>query len=309
MSIRVYIHYETDSAPHKTSKLTVPKKWVSEKNVSDVIGLFTDAYNKANPDHALDTNNVHLVNNSSEKLYSDDIIGGVMTDHYDYYVNLGAHNKPTSVFRQDQPESDTRLRCRNYGCNQRYLEEENTDTACKHHVAPPIFHDRIKGWSCCKEKKAYDWEEFQGIEGCTLGRHSTIDPQMLFARSPTVDAANAAEEKNPGPVLKSIAAFNEENPDAASAASSAAKTMAAPRKSTRRDDGTAKCQNKGCQKVFVVEDNSASACTFHAGQPVFHDAIKFWSCCPEKKCYDFESFLEVPGCARGFHDDGVIEIN
>jgi hypothetical protein len=44
------------------------------------------------------------------------------------------------------------------------------------------------------------------------------------------------------------------------------------------------------------------------GNPVFHDAIKLWSCCPDKKCYDFETFLAVPGCATGFHDDGVIDL-
>lgn len=44
------------------------------------------------------------------------------------------------------------------------------------------------------------------------------------------------------------------------------------------------------------------------GNAVFHDAVKFWSCCADKKCYDFESFLAVPGCATGFHDDGVIDL-
>eukprot|EP00602_Paraphysomonas_sp_CaronLab_P000168 CAMPEP_0185029056 /NCGR_PEP_ID=MMETSP1103-20130426/15137_1 /TAXON_ID=36769 /ORGANISM="Paraphysomonas bandaiensis, Strain Caron Lab Isolate" /LENGTH=312 /DNA_ID=CAMNT_0027563669 /DNA_START=5 /DNA_END=943 /DNA_ORIENTATION=+ len=310
MSIKVYLHYETDGSPEKTSKLTIPKKWVTEKYVSDVIELFTDSYNKSNPDHIILKDEVHLTNNSNEKIYSNAIVGEVLQDRYDYFIKPGRYIKDVCVVESESVPSTHQLRCRNYGCNQYYTEEENTATSCKHHVAPPIFHDRIKGWSCCKDKKAYDWEEFQAIEGCTLGPHSTVDPKLVFAASPTVAAANEAEANNPtpAPVLKSIDSYNQENPDAASAAGAAAKALQAPRKSSRRDDGTAKCQNKGCQKVFPVSENSPTACVYHVGQPVFHDAVKFWSCCAQKKCYDFDEFLAVPGCATGYHDDGVIEL-
>jgi len=109
--------------------------------------------------------------------------------------------------------------------------------------------------------------------------------------------------------LKSIAAYNTENPNATTAAASAAKSLV--RKSSRKTDGTAKCQRKGCQKDFVVAENSAAAClcVFHAGQPVFHDAVKFWSCCSDKKCFDFDEFLAVPGCQVGVHDDGEIDLS
>ena len=43
---------------------------------------------------------------------------------------------------------------------------------------------------------------------------------------------------------------------------------------------------------------------YHKGSPVFHDGEKYWSCCPQKKCIDFESFMKVPGCVTGKHDDG-----
>lgn len=43
---------------------------------------------------------------------------------------------------------------------------------------------------------------------------------------------------------------------------------------------------------------------YHKGKPVFHDGEKYWSCCPQKKCIDFESFMKVPGCVTGKHDDG-----
>jgi hypothetical protein len=258
--------------------------------------------------------------NSQEQIYSDAIVGTVLLDRYDYYIKEGVYVKPTVTAKAasstDTEESVFKLRCKNFGCNQFYNEEDNSDTACKHHVAPPIFHDRIKGWSCCKDIKAYDWEEFQAIEGCSVGRHSTVaNGQKIFADSPTVTACNEAEARNPGkqdtapaPVLKSIDDYNKQNPEASTAASAAVKTMTT-RKSSRRDDGTAKCQNKGCQKVFTVADNHAQACTYHNGQPIFHDAVKFWSCCPKKQCYDFDEFMAVPGCTQGYHDDGEIDLN
>jgi hypothetical protein len=204
------------------------------------------------------------------------------------------------------------LRCKNYGCGKFYSESENTDTSCRHHVSPPFFHDLIKGWSCCKDRKAYDWDEFQLIEGCAVGRHSNVEQKQLFSQSPTVAAAEAASQNSsdsapPPPVLKSIADYNTQNPDAATAAGSALKSVTV-RKSTRREDGTAKCQNKGCQKDFIVAENTATSCTYHCGQAIFHDAAKFWSCCPNSKRYDFDEFMLVPGCTTGYHDDGVIDL-
>jgi len=37
MSIKVYLHIEEQDLPKKTSKLTIPKKWVQEKTLLDVI--------------------------------------------------------------------------------------------------------------------------------------------------------------------------------------------------------------------------------------------------------------------------------
>jgi len=308
--MKVYIHFEQEGFPEKTSKLSVPKKWVQEKNVVDVVGLFTDAYNTKNPENALDKDNVHLSTSSKSEgveIFNNDKVCEALTDKSDYFIRLGPLNreKVSTAPIVEEPHI-SQLRCKNYGCNMYFTEETNHDTACRHHVAPPIFHDRIKGWSCCKERKAYDWDEFKLIEGCTLGKHSTIEKKLVFTESPTVSAANAAELKEPP--LRSIADFNTQNPDAASAAASAVKTTSA-RKSTRKPDGTAKCLNKGCQKIFRVEENHIEACSYHSGQPVFHDAIKYWSCCEAKKCYDFDDFLKVSGCSRGWHDDGEIELS
>jgi len=47
--------------------------------------------------------------------------------------------------------------------------------SCQHHPGGPIFHDALKGWSCCK-KRSTDFTEFLNIPGCSFGRHSNIKP-------------------------------------------------------------------------------------------------------------------------------------
>lgn len=307
MALKLYIHWEAAGYPEKTSKIQIPKSWL-QKPVKEVIGLFAMPYNNHNKETPIEVDDVHFETTEGVKIYSNDLVGEVLEDKFDYHLKLGAHVK-AEVAAVATVEAN-QIRCKNYGCNQFYTEESNHDEACQHHTGPPIFHDTMKCWSCCKDqKKAFDFESFQLIAGCAKGRHSNAVQKVAIAASP-----NAPTNENGVPVpppvqLKSIADFNTKNPEAASAASSAAKIVSGVRKSSRNADGiTAKCQRKGCQKDFNVSDNSSTACTYHAGNPVFHDAIKLWSCCPDKKCYDFDEFMAVAGCSVGFHDDGVIEL-
>ena len=75
-----------------------------------------------------------------------------------------------------------RVRCKRFGCNTYFCPTEfptlearleKYPKECRHHVAPPIFHETAKWWSCCPNKKAYDWEEFQAIPGCQVSCHTT----------------------------------------------------------------------------------------------------------------------------------------
>lgn len=308
-SLKIYIHVELDGYPEKTSKIQVPKSWAS-KTVKDVIALFVKAYNDKNSSTPIDIDQAHFETSECIKIYSNDTVADVLEDRVDYYIKLGAHVRPslTEVVKQDDP---TLLRCRNYGCNQFFREEDNSDTACQHHTGPPIFHDTMKCWSCCKDiKKAFDFETFQLIAGCNVGRHSTVAQTVAIAASPNavMETAGTSQPAAAAP-LKSISEFNTANPEAATAANAAARILSQDRKSSRTADGLrAKCQRKGCQKEFTVSENNSTACVYHRGQPVFHDAAKYWSCCPDKKCYDFDDFLAVPGCAIGIHDDGVVDL-
>lgn len=297
MSAKIYLHHEEPPRPEKTTKITVPAKWMTGKQVADVIELFAKSYNSQYSDHPIVTSEFHLTDSEGNKIFSDAVCGEVLSDRVDYYIKQGVHVKPSSA----KSEGDSRLRCKNYGCGQYFVEEENHDEACTNHAGAPVFHDTLKYWSCCPEKKCFEFEAFQQVPGCARGRHSTVNKSVISA-SPNASTAP------PVTVLKSISDFNAVNPEASTSAKAAVKIMT-ERKSSRSEDGiTAKCQRKGCQKTFVLAENNSEACVHHKGQAVFHDAAKYWSCCPERKCYDFDDFLAVPGCAVGRHDDGVDDL-
>lgn len=309
MSIKIYLHYEPLGQPDKVSKISVPKSWTTSKTVADVIELFAKGYNTKNPDTAIVTASVHLENSDREKIYSNVICGTVLGDHSDYYIRSGEHVQVRVV----EEVAEGLVRCKNYGCNKYFDPESNAEDACFHHTGPPVFHDTLKYWSCCSDQKAFDFETFQEIRGCACGPHSTVNAGSVISASPNAtvpgaggSAAGGGSGSDAGPVIKSIADFNTSNPTAVSSEQSAVKTITA-RKSSRKADGlTATCQRKGCQQTFSLADNHSRACLHHAGSAVFHDAAKFWSCCPDKKKFDFEAFLAVPGCRRGCHDDGEV---
>ena len=59
--------------------------------------------------------------------------------------------------------------CANFGCKTR-IPRGGPYPACMHHIAPPAFHETAKFWSCCPNKKACDWDEFQSAPGYETGR-------------------------------------------------------------------------------------------------------------------------------------------
>lgn len=129
-----------------------------------------------------------------------------------------------------QPSASANLlQCKNFGCAQKFAEAENHESACRHHAQPPTFHDMKKGWSCCSSKMVYDWDDFEKIPACQVGRHSSAAPTAQFAKSPTVLAAEASGDgaAPPTPVLKSIDDYNKTNPSAVTAVSAAVESQTA----------------------------------------------------------------------------------
>ena len=58
-----------------------------------------------------------------------------------------------------------------------------------------------------------------------------------------------------------------------------------------------KCCRSGCSAEYTGPEKNAEFCYYHPGAPVFHEGMKFWSCC-ERKTSDFTSFLNQVGCEK-----------
>uniref|UniRef100_A0A8C3JT39 Integrin subunit beta 1 binding protein 2 n=1 Tax=Calidris pygmaea TaxID=425635 RepID=A0A8C3JT39_9CHAR len=212
--------------------------------------------------------------------------------------------------------------CYNKGCGQRFDPEHNAEDSCLYHPGVPIFHDALKGWSCCK-KRTTDFSEFLSIKGCTKGFHSKEKPPEPFGQEETsgklkpkaveeliIQGPKSAEKMQrerpssdeprqllPIKVSRSLEQALEklnlspkhEAPEGSCAGEAAAQVRA----------GTT-CKNAACKATYQGPESNTEVCTFHPGVPVFHEGMKYWSCCGVKTT-DFSAFLEQPGCSSGRH--------
>ena len=60
------------------------------------------------------------------------------------------------------------------------------------------------------------------------------------------------------------------------------------------------CKNKSCKATYKGPESDNEVCLHHPGVPIFHEGMKFWSCC-QKRTTDFTAFLEQVGCSEGEH--------
>lgn len=215
--------------------------------------------------------------------------------------------------------------CYNPGCGLRYEPHSNAGDACCYHPGVPIFHDALKGWSCCK-KKTIDFSEFLAIPGCTKGHHSNVkQPEPL--KQDITCTKDGADDTKPGPATeyilkgpKSAEKMKKERPSSEeptvklpqrvtkSLQESLAKLSTSSRKTdTNKEDNVKSgvivgtmCKNNGCKKAFQGPESDRETCNFHPGIPIFHEGLKYWSCC-RIKTTEFDEFLEQPGCAKGKH--------
>ncbi|XP_068163978.1 cysteine and histidine-rich domain-containing protein 1 [Antennarius striatus] len=211
------------------------------------------------------------------------------------------------------------LLCYNRGCGVTFDSDKNKDDSCLFHPGVPIFHDALKGWSCCK-KRTTDFSEFLSIQGCTRGRHSNEKPQEPLR--PEVSSDKGGIKPTNGPEIiyqgpKSAEKLQKERPS-----SDEAKTKLTPKVSAslfqvleKQDSGKkaekekresqtvmpgTRCKNAGCKTVYQGPETDTEACTHHPGGPVFHEGYKYWSCCCIKTV-DFNAFLDQKGCSTAKH--------
>ncbi|RHZ88474.1 hypothetical protein Glove_22g19 [Diversispora epigaea] len=204
--------------------------------------------------------------------------------------------------------------CVNKGCQQTYNEDENNDEACCHHPSPPIFHEGLKGWQCCK-RRVMTFEEFQQIPGCTRGRHSSEAPKPKESTTTpksteTKETPNISKiDENGVEVYETSTKYTPPAPQPP--LQQFEKIVPPPEKEPEEDDpsipvtiGT-KCKRNACNYLFVDEATSRgegpeAKCDHHPGTPIFHEGSKGWSCC-SRKVLEFEEFLKIKGCNTGNH--------
>ncbi|XP_059714876.1 integrin beta-1-binding protein 2 isoform X2 [Haemorhous mexicanus] len=214
------------------------------------------------------------------------------------------------------------LLCYNKGCGQSFDPEHNAEDSCLYHPGVPIFHDALKGWSCCK-KRTTDFSEFLSIKGCTKGFHSKEKPPEPSSQEKTSEERKAKPVKElivQGP--KSAEKMLRERPSSDEPRQllpikvSRSLEQALEKLNLSSEDKTLEstctgeeaaqvragttCKNAACKAIYQGPESNTEVCTFHPGIPVFHEGMKYWSCCAIKTT-DFSAFMEQPGCSRGCH--------
>ncbi|CAH3867291.1 unnamed protein product [Pieris brassicae] len=206
------------------------------------------------------------------------------------------------------PENTNLIQCYNRGCGQLFDPNDNDKDTCCHHPGAPVFHDAYKGWSCCN-KKSVDFTEFLNIKGCTLSKHNSVKPvepekkalnkdleqkQVIEVRAPIVGP------RLPRPPFDTPVVTLKPNV----AESLKQSVLNTSQQAAVITDGTIAigtiCKNGGCSAAYEGPQTNDSICTHHPGFPVFHEGLKFWTCC-QKRTTDFNTFLNQPGCTTGTH--------
>ena len=224
--MKVFLRYEDneDESKHKTLKITLPKSWKNGP-ASRLLDQFVESYNggKEGQSNILETASMHLAlrrpsktddtdTTSLEDVPSDGIIIETIADRDDVFVCHGpsrtieeVNAKQKAKLEQEKEEQKNLSKCVHFGCNKRF-PKGGPYPDCNYHSGPPVFHETAKFWSCCPNKKAYDWDQFQSLPACQTGTCTEVkdeeDDQKQFLGGCDI------REKISGPKLKSIDDFN-----------------------------------------------------------------------------------------------------
>jgi hypothetical protein len=196
--MKVTLKYEEhdDKEKHMTLRLTLPQKYVNG-TCKEVVRLFVDHYNKKHSEgeYRLDVEALHLKIVGGDHLDSEERVKDVLNASDECYLlpehtrtekqAKSAPSQPTPSPAPSQPsapsaaggydavckkvpakDSQGKVRCKNFGC-QMSFDPDGEPQPCVHHKAAPIFHETAKWWSCCPDNKAYDFDDFMRIPGCT----------------------------------------------------------------------------------------------------------------------------------------------
>eukprot|EP00045_Choanoeca_perplexa_P007193 m.63592 g.63592 ORF g.63592 m.63592 type:complete len:308 (+) comp13973_c0_seq1:1062-1985(+) len=201
--------------------------------------------------------------------------------------------------------------CQRKGCGNDFSEDSNIDGSCKYHPGTPIFHEGLKGWSCCK-KRFSDFTDFLNHPGCTIGKHTTeapaqaaVDPNEALKQLATAEVDRMSMEQRTAEA---------ERRDTSAKIDLPIKVTSSLTKALEREEAAAQealesteikpgqaCTRNACKGTYESPASDEEECHHHPGAPVFHEGYKYWSCCPKKKTFEFDEFLDFKGCTVGKH--------
>jgi len=194
--------------------------------------------------------------------------------------------------------------CYNRGCGKEFRLKDNHEEACTYHPGAPYFHDAYKGWTCCQNKST-DFTTFLNTPGCSVGKHSNIKPEEpekitgnLSKDSPAEEVIEVRPPIQPAKERCCVDSPRQRlSPTVAASLKQALLNIKKPvddGEGVKANEGDT-CKNNGCKKVFPAVDE---VCKYHPGYPVFHEGLKYWSCC-QRKTTEFQQFLDQEGCEIG----------
>ncbi|RKO96958.1 hypothetical protein CXG81DRAFT_14093 [Caulochytrium protostelioides] len=207
--------------------------------------------------------------------------------------------------------------CTRNGCGASYDPDDNGPTRCEHHPGAPVFHEGMKGWSCCS-KRVVDFDAFLKIPGCAVSEHTDdrapdgIDADGKAVYGSAVEASTSASGAVPSFADAKANTTSTASATAPSGQPAAKRPPAVleraewvdPPEALQALSPGASCRRPGCDSTWSPDGSApasttAAECRFHVGEPVFHEGSKSWSCCSKRKVLEFDEFLKIPGCASG----------
>ena len=246
-TMKVLLHYEDNENKElwKSLKITLPKSWKTGPT-SQLLQQFVETYNSneslGGGPNPLNIDTLHLsipgsipngapaaVTGSETSttnmipIACDAIVVDSIADRADVYIMHGPSQTVQQLKEiQDQLENERKqqqqielekarnmVSCTRFGCQRRFPKggPYPSTPPCQYHRLPPVFHETAKFWSCCPNKKVYDFDDFQQIPGCceapTCTESKENQDQPLFLGGTDLREKNAEAVK-----LKSIDDFN-----------------------------------------------------------------------------------------------------
>ncbi|CAK9296790.1 unnamed protein product [Gordionus sp. m RMFG-2023] len=191
--------------------------------------------------------------------------------------------------------------CYNKGCGKAFDSNNNHEDSCTYHCGKPVFHDAYKYWSCCS-KKCINFTDFLNIPGCCKGKHLNEKPveekpkefKAIYVKSTKELPIDRPSINEPLTKIRTIMdkAFNNQN--------KFNNLINQDNKKSTEPSMDEICSHHACGVIYCKALKDDTVCCYHPGQPVFHEGMKYWSCC-QKKTSDFTTFLNQMGCVKGEH--------